>query len=109
MRSQETSHGREDTGGGEKAKKFLALMNINEDINNDELLTENPQHLPTAIRKRGREYQGDTDDEGEVFDFDTVENAVYSDKLASVEPAEVKWKVSQYVHASMAIVDLWTD
>ena len=97
---------------GEKAKEFLALMNINEDIDDDELLTENPQRLSAAIRKRGREYQGDTDDEGEVFDFDAVENAVYSDESASVEqlePAKVKRKVSQYVHASVAIVDSRTD
>ena len=90
---------------GEKAKEFLVLMNINEDIDDDKLLTENPQRLSAAIRKRGR----DTDDEGEVFDFDAVENAVYSDKSASVEPAKVKQKVSQYVHANVAIVDLWTD
>lgn len=90
---------------GEKAKEFLALMNINEDIDDDELLTENPQRLSAAIRKHGR----DTDDEGEVFDFDAVENAVYSDESASVEPAKVKPKVSQYVHASVAIVDSWTD
>ena len=79
---------------GEKAKEFLAWMNTNEDLDNDELLTENPQRLSAAIRKRGREYPGDTDEGsgGEEFDFDEVENAVYSDEL-SVGPVKVNRKV----------------
>jgi hypothetical protein len=86
---------------GEKAKEFLALMNINEDLNDEELLTENPQCLSAAIRKCGRACLDDSDDEGEEFNFDAVEDGVYSDDL-TVEPAKVKGKtVSCHVHASV--------
>ncbi|KAF8221913.1 hypothetical protein L208DRAFT_1527612 [Tricholoma matsutake] len=76
---------------GEKAKEFLALMNINEDLNNEELLTENPQHLSTAICKHGRACLDDSDDEGEEFNFDTVKDGVYSHDL-TVKPEKVKGK-----------------
>ena len=76
---------------GERAKEFLALMNINEDRNNEELLTENPQRLSAAIRKRGRKHHASTDDsdDGEDFDFDAVEDGVDSDE-SSVGPAKAK-------------------
>jgi hypothetical protein len=86
---------------GEKAKEFLALMNINEDLNNEELLTENPQCLSAAICKHGRACLDDSDDEGEEFNFDAVKDGVYSDDLM-VEPAKVKGKaVSGQMHASV--------
>jgi hypothetical protein len=86
---------------GEKAKEFLALMNINEDLNDEELLTKNPQRLSTAICKRGRACLDDSDDEGEEFNFDAVEDGVYSDDLM-VKPAKAKGKaVSGQMHASV--------
>ena len=87
--------------GGKKAKEFLALMDINEDINNEKLLTKNPQHLSTAIHKCGRACLNDGDNKGEEFNFDAVEDGVYSDYLA-VEPAKVKGKaVSGQMRASV--------
>jgi len=78
-------------------------MNINEDLNNEKLLTENPQCLSAAIRKRGRACLDDSDDEGEEFNFDTVEDGVYSDDLrVEPEPAKAKGKtVSCHAHASV--------
>ncbi|KAF8235650.1 hypothetical protein L208DRAFT_1538780, partial [Tricholoma matsutake] len=76
---------------GEKAKEFLALMNINEDLNDEELLTKNPQCLSAAICKHGRACLDDSDDEGEEFNFDTVKDGVYSHDL-TVEPAKAKGK-----------------
>lgn len=91
---------------GEKAKELLALMNTNEDHDDDELLTKNPQRLSAAIRKRGREYQDDTSEESgeEEFDFEEVENAVYSDE-SSVAPAKVNKKVHVCLFAHEAIAD----
>ncbi|KAF8225973.1 hypothetical protein L208DRAFT_1304320 [Tricholoma matsutake] len=86
---------------GEKAKEFLALMNINEDLNDEELLTKNPQRLSAAIHKCGRACLDDSDDEGEEFNFDAVEDGIYSDDLM-VEPAKAKGKtVSGQMHASV--------
>jgi hypothetical protein len=90
---------------GEKAAETLVLMNINEDHDNEELLTENPQRLSAAIRKQGREHHGDgdTDDDGEDFDFDAVEDGVYSDE-SSVGPTKSKGKTVSYSNTL-----LWTD
>ena len=54
-------------------------MNINEDLNDEELLTENPQRLSAEIRKRGRVC---VHDEGKEFNFDAVEDEVYSNGRA---------------------------
>ena len=76
---------------GEKAKEFLALMNINEDLDDEELLTENPQRLSAAIRKRGRADLDETDSEGEYFDLDAIKGSVCSDD-SGVAPAKAKGK-----------------
>ncbi|KAH9980445.1 hypothetical protein BJV74DRAFT_887849 [Russula compacta] len=76
---------------GERAKEFLVLMNINEDLNNEELLTENLQCLSAVICKHGRACLDDSDGEGEVFDFDAVEDGVYLDD-PTVGPAKMKGK-----------------
>ena len=67
------------------------LMNINEDCIDEELLTENPQCLSTAIYKHRRVYLDDTDDEGEHFNLCAVEDGVYLDEL-SVGPVKMNWK-----------------
>ncbi|KAH9998878.1 hypothetical protein BJV74DRAFT_883125 [Russula compacta] len=76
---------------GERAKEFLALMNINEDLKNKELLTENPQCLSAVICKHGRACLDDSDGEGKVFDFDAVKDGVYLDD-STVGPAKTKGK-----------------
>jgi hypothetical protein len=70
------------------AKELLAQMNVNEDLQDEEMLTENPQRLSAAIRKRGRQYLED-DEDGEEFDFTAVDQESCSDDTGE-EPVKAK-------------------
>lgn len=71
----------------EEAKELLAQMNVNEELDDERMLVDNPQRLSAAIRKRGRELLEDS--EAEDFDFDAAEKGSYSDDEA-VEPVKRK-------------------
>ncbi|KAI9457286.1 hypothetical protein F5148DRAFT_1322536 [Russula earlei] len=73
---------------GERAKELLAQMNINKDLQDEQILTKNPQQLSAAILKCGRQYLED-DKDGEVFDFTAVEQESCSDDVGS-EPVKAK-------------------
>ena len=40
-------------------------MNVDEDIQDEKMLTDNPQRLSAAIRRCGREYLEEEDEDGE--------------------------------------------
>jgi hypothetical protein len=63
-------------------------MNINEDLQDEAMLTKNPQQLSAAIRKCGRQYLED-DEDGELFDFAAVKKESYSDDMGP-KPVKVK-------------------
>ena len=65
---------------GKRAKELLAQMNINEDLQDEAMLTENPQWLSAAIHKCGRQYIED-DEDGELFDFTAVKQESYSNDM----------------------------
>ena len=70
----------------EDAKRCLAEMNAFEDVQDDEMIEENPQRLSAAVRKRAHvELEGNNDEE--VFDFAEVDAMpVSSDVEELVEP-----------------------
>lgn len=86
----------------EEAKELLAQMNVDEELDDEQLLIDNPQRLSAAIRKCGRDLLEDS--EGEGFDFDAVEKGSYSDDEV-VEPVKRK-TVS---HSCLNIVQTSTD
>jgi len=63
-------------------------MNINEDIQDEEMLTENLQRLSAAVRKHGKKYLED-DEDGEEFDFLAVEQESCSEDMDE-EPVKAK-------------------
>jgi hypothetical protein len=81
---------------GERAKELLAQMNVNEGLEDEQMLTKNPQRLSAAIRKRGRKCLDESED-GEDFDFTAVNQESYSDDLSDEPQAETGKGVSDQV------------
>ena len=73
----------------EDAKQCLAEMNASEDIQDDEMNEENPQHLLAAVRKHAHvELEGDNDDE-EAFDFGEVDAVADSSDIEELVKPKV--------------------
>ncbi|KIM36124.1 hypothetical protein M413DRAFT_31878 [Hebeloma cylindrosporum] len=71
----------------EEVKQRLAEMNTSEDIQDDEMNEENPQHLSAAVRKHGYAKLEADDVDEEAFDFGEVDAMVV---LSDAEPAKAK-------------------
>ncbi|KAI0298193.1 hypothetical protein BC826DRAFT_907194 [Russula brevipes] len=69
---------------GERAKALLAQMNANEDLQDELMLTENPQRLSIATRKRGRECPAENES-GEEFSFAEVDQGSSSEDTSDSE------------------------
>ena len=81
---------------GERAKELLAQMNVNEGLEDEQMLTKNPQWLSAAIHKQGGKCLDESED-GEDFDFTTVNQESYSDDLSDEPQAETGKGVSDQV------------
>lgn len=66
-------------------------MNASEDIQDEEMIEENPQRLSAAVRKRAHaELEGDSDDDDEeAFDFGEVD-AMADSSESDREPVKPK-------------------
>jgi hypothetical protein len=73
----------------ERAKETLAQMNVSKELEDEELVHDNPQHLSAAVYKQDRMFLDDNNGMGEDFDFDAVDADTYLDDL-SVSPVNVK-------------------
>ncbi|KAF8903657.1 hypothetical protein CPB84DRAFT_1746062 [Gymnopilus junonius] len=72
----------------EEAKCLLAETNVLEDIQNDTMDIDHPKRLSAAIRKRQHAELEDSGDDGEVFDFEEVDDMSISSE--SEEPVKDK-------------------
>ena len=95
VQSTEASYRREDMRGGERAKELLAQMKVNEELDDEQMLTKNGQWLSAAICKQERKCLEESEG-GEDFNFTTVDQESYSDDLSN-EP-EMGKGVSDQVH-----------
>ena len=103
QRSAKRQAAKETVREGERAKELLAQMNVDEERHDEQMLTDNLQHLSAALRrKQGRECLSKDSSNGKEFDLDAVEGDSDSDDT-TVEP--VKGKA---VSCTMSI-GMWTD